>query len=268
MNMIPQEEMISKIREDLFSMAEPEYRSFSAKLLPEGENLLGVRLPKLRKYAKQIGKKYKTAYLDAVLPSAKGTRQGVVIEDEKALTIKFDSEFMEEILLQGMVIGNLKAENNEQLAEIFDYIRKYVPKIANWSTCDSFCAGLKIAKDYPVQMWEFLQEYLEAEQEYAVRFGIVMIINYYINREYFDRLFPIFNEIGSRQQAYYVKMALAWAVSICYVHMPKETESYLKDMRLKPEVLDDFTYHTTLRKIVESHCVPPEQKDVIRGMKR
>ena len=249
--MIPQEEMISEIREDLVSMAEPEYRNFSAKLLPEGENLLGVRLPRLRKYAKQIGKKYKTAYLDAVLPYTNG-------------------EFMEEILLQGMVIGNLKAENDEQLSKIFDYIRRYVPKIANWSTCDSFCAGLKIAKEYPAQMWEFLREYLGAgkEYEYAIRFGIVMIINYYINEEYFDRLFPIFNEIGSRQQAYYVKMALAWAISICYVHMPKETENYLKDMRLKPEVLDDFTYHTALRKIVESHCVLPEQKAVIRGMKR
>lgn len=266
--MNPQDEMLSEIREDLLSMAEPQYREFSAKLLPEGENLLGVRLPRLRKYAKQIGKKYKTAYLDAVLPSAKGIMQGVVLEDEKTLAVSFDSEFMEEILLQGMVIGNLKAENNEQLAEIFNYIRRYVPKIANWSTCDSFCAGLKIAKDYPAQVWELLREYLEAEKEYAIRFGIVMIINYYINEEYFDRLFPIFNEIGSRQQAYYVKMALAWAISICYVHMPGETESYLKDMRLKPEVLDDFTYHTALRKIVESHCVSTVQKNTVRRMKR
>lgn len=266
--MNPKDEMLSEIRENLLSLAEPEYRNFSAKLLPEGENLLGVRLPKLRKYAKQIGKKYKTAYLEAVLPSTKGNKQGDAIEDEKTLAVSCDGEFMEEILLQGMVIGNLKAENDEQLAEIFDYIRRYVPKIANWSTCDSFCAGLKIAKDHPAQMWEFLQEYLGDEKEYAIRFGIVMIINYYINEEYFDRLFPIFNEIGSRQQAYYVKMALAWAISICYVHMPGETESYLKDMRLKPEILDDFTYHTALRKIVASHCVLPEQKDVIREMKR
>ena len=245
--MTPQDEMLSTIRADLLSMAEPKYRDFSAKLLPEGENLLGIRLPKLRKYSKQIWKSYGRMYLDTNLPQ---------------------DEFMEEILLRGMVIGNLKAESDIQLAEIFDYIRGYVPKIANWSTCDSFCAGLKITKQYPGQMWDFLQEYLTAEQEFAIRFGIVMIINYYINEEYFDRLFPIFNEIGARRHAYYVEMALAWAISICYVHMPKKTERYLKDMRSKPEVLDDFTYRMALQKIVESRCVSSEEKVMIRGMKR
>lgn len=246
-----QEKMLSQIRENLLLMAEPQYRDFSAKLLPEGENLLGVRLPKLRKYAKQIGKLYGTIYLDAVLLSELNKK-----------------EYMEEILLQGMVIGNLKAEHDEELASIFDYIRRYVPKIANWSTCDSFCAGLKVTKQYPEQMWDFLQAYLTAGQEFAIRFGIVMIINYYINEEYFDQLFPIFNAIGKRHHAYYVQMGLAWAISICYVHTPEETKCYLKDMRAKPEVLDDFTYRMALRKIVESHCVSSEEKAMIRGMKR
>lgn len=249
--MNPQEKMLSQIRENLLLMAEPQYRDFSAKLLPEGENLLGVRLPKLRKYAKQIGKLYGTIYLDAVLLSELNKK-----------------EYMEEILLQGMVIGNLKAEHDEELASIFDYIRRYVPKIANWSTCDSFCAGLKVTKQYPEQMWDFLQAYLTAGQEFAIRFGIVMIINYYINEEYFDQLFPIFNAIGKRHHAYYVQMGLAWAISICYVHTPEETKCYLKDMRAKPEVLDDFTYRMALRKIVESHCVSSEEKAMIRGMKR
>lgn len=248
--MNPQDEMMSKIREDLLSMAEPQYREFSAKLLPEGENLLGVRLPKLRKMAKQIWKSYGRIYLDTVLASVP------------------DEECMEEILLQGMVIGNLKTENDIQLAEILDYIERYVPKIQNWSTCDSFCAGLKITKQYPAQMWDFLQEYLTAEQEFAIRFGIVMIINYYINEEYFDCLFPIFNAIGERNHTYYVQMGLAWAISICYVKNPMETERYLQDMRGKPEVLDAFTYHKTLQKIVESHSVSVEVKSMIRGMRR
>lgn len=262
--MTPKDEMLSTIRADLLSMAEPKYRDFSAKLLPEGENLLGIRLPKLRKYAKQIGKQYGSMYLNAVLASVPREEK----LEKKIITNSHRDEFMEEILLQGMVIGNLKAESDAQLAEIFDYIRRYVSKITNWSTCDSFCAGLKVTKQYPEQMWGFLQEYLTAEQEFAIRFGIVMIINYYINEEYFDRLFPIFNEIGARYHAYYVEMALAWAISICYVHMPKKTERYLKDMRSKPEVLNDFTYRMTLQKIVESHCVSSEEKAMIRGIKR
>lgn len=259
-----QEEMLYQIRENLLSSAESQYRDFSAKLLPEGTNLLGVRLPALRKYAKQISKKYGMMYLDTVLGSDFHGQSS----ERKADTNVLQDEVMEEILLQGMVIGNLKAGNDAQLAGIFDYIGKYVPKITNWSLCDSFCAGLKITRQYPEQMWIFLQQYITSEQEFAIRFGIVMIINYYINEEYFNRLFPIFNAIGARHHEYYVEMALAWAISICYVHMPEETTRYLQDMRLKPEVLDDFTYRTALQKIVDSHCVSLEEKAVIRGMKR
>ena len=260
-----QEEMLSKIKEDLLSMAEPEYREFSAGLLPEGENLLGVRLPKLRKYAKQVGKNYGTMYLDTMLAAGCDRENPIAAIPEKNLP---EEESMEEILLQGMVIGNLKAGSEAELSGIFEYIRRYVPKITNWSTCDSFCAGLKITKEYPAQMWDFLQDYLSAGQEFAIRFGIVMIINYYINDEYFVRLFPIFNSIGERNHAYYVEMALAWAISICYIHMPGETKRYLEDMRSKPEMLDDFTYNKALQKIIESLCVSKEEKAVIRGMKR
>ena len=259
-----QDEMLSQIRKDLLSMAEVQYRDFTAKLLPEGENLLGVRLPKLRKYAKQIGKLYGTMYLDTVLACAFGEDKS----EKEAVTTLPQDEVMEEILLQGMVIGSLKAADETKLAEIFDYIKRYVPKIANWSTCDSFCASLKITKQYPEQMWDFLQEYLSSGQEFAIRFGIVMIINYYINEEYFDRLFPIFTAIGMRHHEYYVEMALAWAISICYVHMPTETECYLKNMRGKPEVLSDFTYRMALQKIVDSHCVCAETRAMIRDMRR
>lgn len=268
--MNPQGKMLYEIRKDLLSMAEEGYRDFSAKLLPEGEKLLGVRLPKLRKYAKQIWKCYGRMYLDAVLsPDFSEEKTNSSLSERKPTEKNLpQDEVMEEILLQGMVIGNLKAGNDAELTEIFDYIKRYVPKIANWSTCDSFCAGLKISQQYPAQMWDFLQGYLTADQEFAIRFGIVMVINYYINKEYFDRLFPIFNAIGERNHAYYVEMALAWAISICYVHMPEKTECYLKDMCSRPEVLNDFTYHKALQKIAESRCVSTEQKAVIRGMKR
>ena len=41
----------------LISMAEPDYRKFSASLLPGTRNILGVRLPQLRRLAKQLARK-------------------------------------------------------------------------------------------------------------------------------------------------------------------------------------------------------------------
>lgn len=260
-------DMLPEIRAALIKMAEPEYQSFTAGLLPGVENLLGVRLPKLRKYAGQIRRTYGLAYLDETLNNYTEDHDG--------------TEYLEEIFLQGMVIGSLKVRsesttrksaNTVSLTQIQDYIRKYIPKINNWSTCDSFCTGLKVTKEYPEQMWEFIQDYLVSERCYDVRFGLVMIINYFIRDTWFDELFDIFGKIGEtwqlREDNYYVEMALAWAISICYVYEPDKTYSYLKKMRTNNTVLDDFTYNKALQKITESNQISQEEKAKIRLMKR
>lgn len=250
------------IRDALISMSEPEYRKFTSGLLPGVENILGVRLPKLRKYAKQIEKNYGLIYLEEIFAEPN--------EDND------DTEYMEEVLLQGMVIGDLKVKKDISLVQIQSYITKYVPKIDNWSVCDSFCAGLKITKEYPGSMWEFLQPYFISGRAYDVRFGIVMIINYYIKDEYIEDIYRIFNDIGKLwnnkplldRDVYYVEMALAWAVSICYVNYPEQTKVYLEEMRSQDLVLNDFTYNKALQKIIESRCVSDEEKMQIKLMKR
>lgn len=260
-------DMLSAIRTTLVEMAEPEYRNFTSGLLPGVENLLGVRLPKLRKYARQIRKTYGLAYLDETLNDSSEDCDG--------------AEYLEEIFLQGMIIGSLKVRsestarksaNAVSLTQIQAYIRKYLPKINNWSTCDSFCTGLKVTKEYPEQMWEFVQDYLVSERCYDVRFGLVMIINYFIRDPWFDELFDIFGKAGGtwqmREDNYYVEMALAWAISICYVYDSDKTYSYLKKMRTNDTVLDDFTYNKALQKIVESNQVSQEKKAEIRLLKR
>ena len=47
---------VQDIRERLLSLAEEDYREFNMKLLPGVERVMGVRLPAVRKVAKQIAK--------------------------------------------------------------------------------------------------------------------------------------------------------------------------------------------------------------------
>lgn len=272
---IDKTKMRASIRATLISMAEPEYQRFASGLLPGVENIMGVRLPKLRKLARQVAKTYGTAYLDEALGQS---AEQLPADDDYA----GHREYLEEILLQGMVIGN--SVNAVSITQILDYIRKYVPKISNWSTCDSFCAGLKFTKEHQEEMWEFLQDYLTSDRDYDVRFGLVMIINYYIQDAYIEKLPRIFNQVGeawnnhnkgnsgaeqkSGQDVYYVEMALAWAVSICYVKYPDRTQVYLEEMQSNAGVLDDFTYNKSLQKIVESRCISQEKKAEIKRMKR
>ena len=206
------------IREQLFVLAEEEYRIFTSRLLPGTKNILGVRLPVLRKIAKEIAK-----------------------EDWRNFLKDRTNEYFEETMLQGMVIGYGKAS----IEEILGYVTDFVPKIDNWSVCDSFCNGLKITKKNKEKVWEFLKPYFSSNKEFHVRFGVVMLLHYYIDDEYIDRVLDTLDKI--KHEGYYAKMAVAWAVSACYIKMPEPTLAFLRNNHL-----DDFTYNKSLQKITES----------------
>lgn len=222
------------IREQLFVLAEEEYRIFTSRLLPGTKNILGVRLPVLRKIAKEIAK-----------------------EDWRNFLKDRTNEYFEETMLQGMVIGYGKAS----IEEILGYVTDFVPKIDNWSVCDSFCNGLKITKKNKEKVWEFLKPYFSSNKEFHVRFGVVMLLHYYIDDEYIDRVLDTLDKI--KHEGYYAKMAVAWAVSACYIKMPEPTLAFLRNNHL-----DDFTYNKSLQKITESLKIDKETKVYLRTMKR
>ncbi len=223
------------VKEILFSLAETDYQRFNSKLLPGVNHILGVRLPHLRKLAKKIAK-----------------------QDWKYFLETAEDTYFEEIMLQGMVIGYASPDTVE---ELFPYIRKQVSKIDNWSTCDSFCNGLKITDRYQDSMWEFLQEFFQSEKEFDIRFAVVMGLNYYINNEYKDRFLLLLDRIC--HEGYYVKMAVAWAISMIYIKYPKDTLNYLHNCHL-----DDFTYNKSIQKVRESLQVSKEEKEYLKSIKR
>lgn len=222
------------IRNQLLKLAEEEYRKFSSALIPNINNVLGVRLPALRKLAKQI---------------ANG--------DWRAYLTHADSEFFEETMLQGMVIGCARTD----IEELLHYTADFVPKIDNWSVCDSFCSGLKFTKTNMERVWGFIQPYLLSDKEYELRFGVVMLLCYYVEDNYIDSVLQLLDQI--KHEAYYVKMAVAWAISICYIKFPAPTMIYLQH-----NTLDNDTYNKALQKIVESLRIDPETKSRMRSMKR
>ena len=227
--------MKQKIKQELIELQDKKYQEFHGGLCPGTENIIGVRVPILRNYAKELLKKYEFSYL----------------------INNIDNEYYEEIMLQGILIGLAK----EDFKTILAHIENFIPKIDNWAVCDSFCAGLKITKKHEQEMWEVLQKYLRANKEFEIRFGIVMILDYYIEEPYLKRDFKIFDQIKSTE--YYVQMAVAWAISICLIKYYEETIAYLKKSKL-----DKFTYNKALQKAMESYRITPEQKQELRNMKK
>ncbi|MEI5908282.1 DNA alkylation repair protein [Bacillus spongiae] len=226
--------MEKTLKEQLIELVDPEYQAFSAALIPNINNLLGVRLPELRKIAKKM---VKNNWVDYFAQS--------------------QTDWFEEVMVHGMIIGYLKADINE----VLHHVSAFVPSIDNWSVCDSFCSGLKITLNHKERVWEFLQPYFESENEYDLRFAVVMLLNYYVEDNYLDAVLEKLDSI--KHQGYYVKMAVAWAISICFIKMPVRTMTYLES-----NTLDKETYNKALQKIIESYRVDKETKCIIRSMKR
>ena len=60
-----------------------------------------------------------------------------------------------------------------------------------------------------------------------------------------------------------MKMAVAWAVSVCYVKFPEKTRAFLEN-----NSMDDFTQNKSIQKIRESYRVSKEEKDALKELKR
>ncbi len=218
----------------LQTFRQENYAVFSSKIIPGIPNICGIRVPQLRKLAKEI---------------AKGDWRGF-------LKVAKDDTY-EEKLLQGIVIGS--AQTN--IKETIGLIENYVKKIDNWAQCDSFCSSLKVTKTNKNQMLNLIKKCLNSEKEYSVRFAVVMLINYYIEDEYLEFVLDTLNSLKADE--YYVKMAIAWAVSICFIKFPEETTAFLLN-----NLLDDFTYNKSIDKIRDSHRVESAVKIHLKGMKR
>lgn len=222
------------IRENLESKADEQYRIFSSNLIPNISNMLGVRLPELRRMAKGLAKDGCESYLATT-----------------------DLIYFEEVVLQGMMIGYLKMAWKTKET----YVIEFVPKIDNWAVCDSFCTGLKFDDNDKEDVWDFLQPYLQSSQAYEIRFAVVMLLSYFVDKEYTERAFSAFDRI--KHSEYYVKMAVAWAVSIYYRDLPETSIAYLKSNKL-----DDWTHNKALQKITESLRIDDQTKSMIRSLKR
>lgn len=223
------------IKLQILEKAENDYKEFFSSLIPNINNVLGVRLPVLRKIAKEI---YKSGKWEDFIKQT-------------------DCQYMEEIMLQGMVIGLVRKSPEE----ILELVKDFVPKINNWAVCDTFCVGLKFTNKNKELVWDFIQPYFKSKEEYDIRFGYVMLLSYFIDNDYIDRVLDLIDNF--RDERYYSRMAVAWALSICYVKQPEKTLEYLKTSKL-----DNWTFNKSIQKICESLRVDKSTKNMLKCLKR
>ncbi len=147
---------------------------FNKKLIPTQFEIFGVRIPVLRKFAKEIEPEF--------------------IELEKITCL-------EEVLLYGFSAGNYKTES-EQL----EYLNNILPYIDNWCSCDCIISTLKKLKGNLA--YEYFTNLLKSKNEFDVRVGVIGLMRNFIKSNHLPEILK--NLLNCTHDGYYVKMATAW----------------------------------------------------------
>ena len=214
----------------LLAHSDTKYQNFSKTLTPGAKNILGVRVPLIKQFAKEL------------------TRKNISCQD-----ITFREDIFEEVLLEGFLIAYSKTPFDVFVREI----KNFVPKIDNWAHCDLFCCALKRIKKNEQYFFDFIKPYLKSKEEFKVRFALVVLLCYYVKEEYLTFIFK--NLDNFKHQGYYAKMSAAWLLSVCFVKFPKETFVYVQNSKL-----DNWTLKKGIEKTKQSFRVSKEFKEKLK----
>lgn len=222
----------------LIELQDKKYREFNKNLCPDtNKEMLGIKIPILRKLAKEILKEN---------------------NDWNDFVKNENVKYFEEVILQGLIIAYSKLEFEEKL----EYISLFVPRIDSWEICDTFVPTLKIKDEYLEKYWNYILKYLNSDKEFEIRFAVISMLDYFINDEYVDRVIEKLDKIS--HEGYYVKMGVAWTLAEIGIKYNEKAMTYLKSKN----DLDKFTYNKTLQKMIESYRIDSNKKDILRQMKR
>lgn len=251
--------MQQEIREYLITLSEEDYQKFSSGLVPGVNHMLGIRLPQLRRVAKEIAKK-----------------------DWKAAMEEPDYYF-EERMLRGMVLSYASKDMDKMLP----YIADFIPMVDNWSVCDSVFMGMNLFQKDRERAWEFIQPYLHSDREFEIRVALIIMMQHLLKCDcgghkisrlrtvtmenlsdvaeekglYLDKILTAVDKVQT--SAYYASMAASWLVTEAFCCFPYHTYRYLQENHL-----DDRTYNKAVQKIVESRIPSEEVKEQLRAQKR
>ena len=225
--------MMTAIQKRLFCLQDKDYQAFSAKLNPtvDPDTIIGIRIPALRALAKEL----------------KGSD-----EAEKLLSV-LPHEYFEEYQLHAFLIGYEKDFDKGLSAT-----ERLLPYLNSWALTDSI--RIKAFDKAPEKLLPHIEKWLKDDHPYTVRFGILCLMNYFLNDRFATRYPDMVAAVHSEE--YYVRMMQAWYFATALAKQYDSVLPYLTGRRLEP-----WVHNKTIQKAVESYRVTAEQKAYLRTLK-
>ena len=185
----------------LNELAEPNYREFCRRIIPDGMELLGVRMGALRRIARSL------AYTEP---------DGVPPTDAA------EDRYHEQRMVRALMIAYAKIDDEQRI----NRLKFFLPSINNWAICDSLSTSLRQARSEPEMYREFIRTTIGASDPFSARFAIVLLIHHFMHEPWLSKNLRLLETVQSDH--YYVKMAVAWASATAYLISPDQIRQWLE----------------------------------------
>jgi 3-methyladenine DNA glycosylase AlkD len=224
---------IDAIQRRLFELQDLKYKEFQCKLMPtvNPETVIGVRTPDMRKLAKDYSKAPEAMEFLKILPH----------------------RYYEENNLHGFLIETIKDYDAAVAA-----VDAFLPYIDNWATCDLMSP--KVFKKHLTELYEKIIVWLKSDRTYTVRFGIGMLMSFYLDEHFKHEMLELV--AGIRSEEYYINMMIAWYFATALAKQYDATLPYIQEQRL-----EKWTHNKAIQKAIESYRISDESKAYLRTLK-
>lgn len=217
----------------LFELQDLKYKDFHCKLIPtvDSETVIGVRTPELRKFSREFAKTPESLEFMQILPHL----------------------YYEENNLHGFLIETIKDYDAAIAA-----VEAFLPYIDNWATCDLISP--KVFKKHLPELYPKIKVWLQSDRTYTVRFGIGMLLGFYLNEGFQPEMLELV--AGIRSEEYYVNMMIAWYFATALAKQYDAALPFIEEHRL-----EKWTHNKTIQKAIESYRIDDAVKAYLRTLK-
>ena len=224
---------IKEIRQGLFALKDEKYKEFQKKLIPtvDENTVIGVRMPVLRKYAKDVS----------------GTPGAVIFMQT------LPHEYYEENNLDGMLIETMKDYD-----ECIAYLEEFLPYVDNWATCDLISP--RVFKKHKDELLVKIKEWMASDRVYTIRFGMEMLMTHFLDEDFKPEYLGMAADVHSEE--YYVNMMIAWFFATALAKQYEASLPYIEN-----HCMDRWTHNKTIQKAIESYRITDEQKRYLKSLK-
>lgn len=223
---------MKKILDLLLKYQDLKYKDFVSKLAPtvNKDFFIGIRVPELRKIAKEIIEKDAYKFLE-----------------------ELPHKYYEENLLHGFIIQRIKNYD-----ECIKRLNIFLPYVDNWAVSDTMMP--KIFSKNKNKLLKEIKKWIKSKHTYTIRFGVDCLMALYLDNDFKVEYLDLVKKIKSNE--YYVNMMISWYFATA---LAKQYDSTISIFESKE--LDKWVHNKSIQKAIESYRVTDEHKGYLRELK-